>query len=189
MAEAEIVVGHCEVAGREGLVVGFALAGDVARAPAAVDQFPLPVVDLDCVPGVVAALWRHALAWPQSCMPIPFPMSANHDTFHARFGRQRCEEPSIALADCETGLEHRGGRGGFDSVVEEGDGVVRDIVVEPGEDRAGFICGRGEGGCQLRCETVEGGNGLAGEFGGVGVWRGEVAADETGGDGGRGGGD
>lgn len=104
VVEAEFVVAHCEVAGREGLVVWLPLPGDVARAPAAVDEFPLPIVDLDCVPGVVAALWRHALAWPESCMPKPFTMSTNHDTFHARFGRQRREEPSIALADCETGF-------------------------------------------------------------------------------------
>lgn len=30
--------------------------------------------------------------------------------------------------------------GGFDGVVEEGDGVVGDVVVQPGEDGAGFIC-------------------------------------------------
>lgn len=146
VAEAEVVVAHCEVAGREGFVVGFPLAGDVARAPAAVDQFPFAVVDLHCVPGVVAALCRYALAWRERCMPVPFTMSAHHDTFHARFSRQRSKETSIAFADCETGLQHRGGRGGFDGVVEEGDGVVGDIVVEPGEDRTGFICGRREGG-------------------------------------------
>ena len=62
VAEAEVVVGHGEHLGRELLVVRLTGAGDVAGAPAGVDGFPVPVVDLHRVPGVVGIFCRHRCA-------------------------------------------------------------------------------------------------------------------------------
>ena len=42
-------------------------------------------------------------------------------------------------------MESVSGCAGFDCVIEEGDSVIGDIVVQPGEEGAGFICERGEG--------------------------------------------
>lgn len=53
MPEAEVVVRHGKVARGEIFVVGLSGALDVASTPAAVDQFPFAVVDLDRVPRVV----------------------------------------------------------------------------------------------------------------------------------------
>lgn len=58
MAEPEGGVGHAELARREVFVVRLPPAGDVARAPAGVDQFPVVVVDLDGVPGVACGVFR-----------------------------------------------------------------------------------------------------------------------------------
>ena len=55
VAQTELVVRHGEEARGEILVVGFPRAGDVACAPAAVDELPFVVIDLDRVPRVVAA--------------------------------------------------------------------------------------------------------------------------------------
>ena len=55
MAETEFVVRHGEEARGEIFVVGFSRAGDVACAPAAVDELPFTVVDFYRVPCVVAA--------------------------------------------------------------------------------------------------------------------------------------
>ena len=58
MAEPEGGVGHAELAGGEVFVVRLPPAGDVARAPAGVDEFPVGVVDLDGVPGVACGVFR-----------------------------------------------------------------------------------------------------------------------------------
>ena len=59
MAAAEVVVGHGELFRGELFIVGLAGAGDVARAPAAIDGLPVAVVDLHCVPGVIRVLGGH----------------------------------------------------------------------------------------------------------------------------------
>lgn len=56
VARAEFDVGHGEEGGREGFVVGLAFSVDVSGAPAAVDEFPLSVVDFHGVPGVALGL-------------------------------------------------------------------------------------------------------------------------------------
>lgn len=53
MAEAELVVGHCEESRCEFLRVFLFVEADVPGAPACIDEFPFPVIDLDGVPGVV----------------------------------------------------------------------------------------------------------------------------------------
>ncbi len=58
VAHAEFDVGHGEEGGREGFVVGLAFAVDASGAPAAVDEFPLSVIDFDGVPGVALGLGR-----------------------------------------------------------------------------------------------------------------------------------
>lgn len=58
VAEPEGGVGHAELARGEVFVVRLAPAGDVARAPAGVDEFPVLVVDLDGVPGVARRVFR-----------------------------------------------------------------------------------------------------------------------------------
>ena len=57
MAEPEGRVGHAELARGEVFVVRLAPAGDVARAPAGVDEFPVLVVDLDGIPGVTGGVF------------------------------------------------------------------------------------------------------------------------------------
>ena len=91
------------------------------------------------------------------------------------------EESGVAFTDGEAGGERGGWGGGLDVAGEEGGGVVGDVVVQPGEDCAGFVGGGGEGGREVDGEGGEGGDGLAREFGGVGVGVGEVAAFEAGG--------
>ena len=141
MAEAEFLIGHGEEARLELLAVGFARAGDVAGAPAGVDEFPFAVVDLDRVPRVVAAFRRDGRVGRQGGVAEAFAVAADDEAFEAGFGGEGGEEAGVAFADGEAGLQRGGGRGGFDGVVEEGDGVVGDVVVQPGEDGAGFICG------------------------------------------------
>jgi len=57
VARAEFDVGHGEEGWGEGFVIRLAFAVDGSGAPAAVDEFPLSVVDFDGVPGVVMGLW------------------------------------------------------------------------------------------------------------------------------------
>ena len=73
----------------------------------------------------------------------------------------------------------------MDAIAEEGFDVVGYIMVEPGEDCAGLVCERREGSRQLCGYPVERRNGFAGEFGSVGIWGREIAAEETGGCGSR----
>lgn len=58
MGEGEVLVGHAEPFGTEGFDVRAVVAAGVARAPAAVNQFPFAVVDAHGVPGVVAVVGR-----------------------------------------------------------------------------------------------------------------------------------
>ena len=66
-------------------------------------------------------------------------MTADDDGFETAFGGDGGEETRVAFADGEARLE--GGEWGrrLDGVVEEGDDVIGDVVVEPGEDAAGFV--------------------------------------------------
>lgn len=57
VAEPEGGVGHGKLARGKVSVVWLALAGDVAGAPAGVDEFPVVVVDLDGVPGVASGVF------------------------------------------------------------------------------------------------------------------------------------
>ena len=66
-------------------------------------------------------------------------MAADDDGLEAGFGGEGGEEASVAFANGEAGGECIGGGGGLDSIVEEGDDVVADVVVEPGEYYAGSV--------------------------------------------------
>ena len=66
-------------------------------------------------------------------------MAADDDGFEAGFGGEGGEKASEAFADGEAGGERVGWGGWLDSIVEEGDDVVADVVVEPGEYGAGFV--------------------------------------------------
>lgn len=57
VARAKFDVGHGEEGRGEGFVIRLAFAADVSGAPTAINEFPLPVVDFDGVPGVVMRLW------------------------------------------------------------------------------------------------------------------------------------
>ena len=141
MAFAELGVAHCEEGRRERFVIRLSFARDVSSAPARVDEFPLPVIDSNRVPRMPLRLLRDRRAWREGRETIPFPMAADNKGFEPRFCSNGGEEGSVAFADGEAGRKGGGRSGGFDSVVEEGDGVVGDVVVEPGEDCAGFVGG------------------------------------------------
>ena len=96
-------------------------------------------------------------------------MAADDDGFEAGFGGYGGEEAGIAFADGEAGGEGFGRGGGFDGVIEEGDDIVRDVVVKPGEYYSGFVCYRREGARQLVCEPVNRGDRFTREFGSMGV--------------------
>ena len=66
-------------------------------------------------------------------------MTADDDGFETAFGGDGGEEAGVAFADGEARLEGGDWGGRLDGVVEEGDDVVGDVVVEPGEDAAGFV--------------------------------------------------
>ncbi len=86
MAQAKVVVGHGEHFGRELLVVGLACAGDVAGAPAGVDGFPVAVVDLYGVPGVVGGFGGHGRAGGEGGGEAEaFAVAAYDDRFEAGF--------------------------------------------------------------------------------------------------------
>ena len=65
VAEPEFIVVHGEEPRRKVFVVGFALSGDIARAPAAVDELPFAVVDFHGIPGVVGTFRRDRRSWWQ----------------------------------------------------------------------------------------------------------------------------
>lgn len=140
VTQAEFVIGHGEHARGEVFRVRLPGPVDVSRAPAAVQKFPFPVVDLDGVPCVCAVLPRDGVPRFQRGEGIPLAVAADDDGFETGFRSDGGEEAGVAFADGQTGGEGRGRGGGLDIVVEEGDGVVGDVVVEPGEDAAGLIC-------------------------------------------------
>lgn len=85
MAQAEFVVRHGEAAGCEIFVVGFAGAGDVAGAPAAVDEFPFVVVDFHRVPRVVAAFGGEGGVGCQGGVAEAFAVASDDDAFEVGF--------------------------------------------------------------------------------------------------------
>lgn len=147
MGEAKFVVGHCEHPRGEFLGVGLACTGDVAGAPASIDDLPLAVINFDCVPGVIGILGGEWDTWFKGFVTAEaFAVAAYDNRFHASFSSYGCVEACVAFAHGKTGIEGGCGGGGFEVVTEEGDDVVCHIVVEPGEDTAGLVGGRGERG-------------------------------------------
>ena len=77
-------------------------------------------------------------------------MPTYDDAFKTNLRGECGEEAGVAFADCETALKGTDWGGGLNIPVEEGDGVVSDVVVKPGEYASCLVrCGR-EGSCQLR---------------------------------------
>ena len=76
-------------------------------------------------------------------------MAAYDYTFEAGFTSYGCKEASVAFANCETRGKGRCWGGGFNGIVKEGYNVVGYVVVEPGEDCAGFVGQGGEWACEL----------------------------------------
>lgn len=66
-------------------------------------------------------------------------MPGDEHRFETGVKGQLSEELCIALADGEAGVERGGGGASLNVVCEEGVDVVADVVVEPGEDCAGFV--------------------------------------------------
>ena len=112
-------------------------------------------------------------------------MTANDNRLKASRCSYSGKEASIAFANSKPAREGRSRGGRLDAIVEEGFNVVGYIVVEPREDRTGLVCGRRERVGELGGYPVKRGNGFARELGRVGVWGGEIAAEETGGCGSR----
>ena len=76
-------------------------------------------------------------------------MTAYDNGFETGFAGYCCEETGVAFADCEAGGERGGGGRRLDVVVEEGDHIVRDVVMEPSEDRPSLVGGREKRGGEL----------------------------------------
>lgn len=141
MTEAELVVGHGEVARGEFLGVFLLADADVTGAPAGVDELPFAGVDLDGVPGVGAVFGGDGFAGLERGEAGAFAVAADDEGFEAGFGGEGGEEAGVAFADSEAGGKGTGGGRGFDGIVAEGDNVVGDVVVEPSEDGTGLVCG------------------------------------------------
>lgn len=112
-------------------------------------------------------------------------MAADNDRLKTSRGSYSGKEASIAFANSESSHEGRSRGGRLDAIIEEGFNIVGYVVVEPGEDRTGLVCGRREGGGELVGYPIKRRNGFAGELGRVGVWGGEITAEEAGGCGSR----
>ena len=178
VAEAEVVVGHGEHLRGELLVIGLASPFDVAGAPAGVDGFPIAIVDFHGIPGVVGILCRNRRAGcERGGESKALAMATYHYGLKTSFCGKSSEEACVAFTDGEAAGECGSGCGRFDSVVEEGNHVVLDIVMQPGEYTASLIGGGRERSYQLQGQPVERGDRLTREFCSVGIRSREVAAD------------
>ncbi len=144
VAKAELVIGHGEMTGSELFGVLLVADADVAGAPAGVDELPFTVVNLDGVPGVGAVFGRDGLAGLEWRETGAFAVPADDERLETGFGGEGSEETGVTFADGEAGGQSPGGSRGSDGVVAEGDDVVGDIMVEPGEDSSGLVSWRGE---------------------------------------------
>lgn len=70
---------------------------------------------------------------------VAFAVTGYHYAFQAGLERDGDIEASVAAAYGEPGGDGVLWVDVLDGFVEEGDGVVGDIVVQPGEDCAGFV--------------------------------------------------
>lgn len=77
--EPEVFVRHGKHPRGEVFVVGLAFTGDVARAPAGVDQLPVPVVDFDGVPGVALGFGGDGVAGLEGAEAEAFPVAPYYD--------------------------------------------------------------------------------------------------------------
>ena len=151
MAEAKFVVVHCKVAGAESFIVRLAFAADVAGSPATVDEFPFVGVDFDGVPGMGGVFaWDGSVGGEESETET-FAMAPNDKAFEAGFAGQGGKEAGVTFADGKAGRESGCWGAGLNGIIEKSNYVVRDVMMEPSEDCAGFIgSGRkwsGEMGC------------------------------------------
>ena len=167
------------------LVIGLTLPIDITGTPTTVDELPLSVVNLDSIPSMRRVFRRKWCARGQCRKTESFAVATNDDRFETRRCSYGGKETSIPFADGKPTHEGRSRGGRLDAVVEEGFDVVGYVMVEPGEDCAGLVCGRREGCRELSGYPVERGNGSAGKLGSMSVWDGEIAAEEAGGCGSR----
>lgn len=72
-------------------------------------------------------------------MAEAFPMATYNHAFEAGFGGDGGEKAGVTFTNCKASGEGRDRGRGLDTVVEESLDVVRDIMVQPGEDCASFV--------------------------------------------------
>ena len=109
-------------------------------------------------------------------------MAINDETFEADFAGEGSKKACVTFADGKARVEsaHRGG--GLNIAIEKRNGVIGNIMVEPGKDSASLVCrGVGEGRGKLAGKPVQRGDRLTGEFCRVDVRSSEVATEEAGG--------
>lgn len=101
MPEAEFIVRHGKVARGEIFVVRLSRTLDVTGTPAAINQFPLPVVDLDRVPRVARRLGGSGGTGSKGRESETLPVTANHDAFQPGGGGYGGEKAGIAFTNRE----------------------------------------------------------------------------------------
>lgn len=79
--QSEFVVVHGEEFGGEVFVVGLTLAGDIACAPAAVNEFPFTVIDSNGIPRMIRVLRRDRGSRWEGSETKAFAMASDYDAF------------------------------------------------------------------------------------------------------------
>jgi hypothetical protein len=72
---------------------------------------------------------------------VAFAVPAYNAAFEAGFQSDGGVQASVTSTNSQAGVDGVLRLGAFDFLAEEGDGVVGDVVVEPGEDCSGFVGG------------------------------------------------
>ena len=119
--------------------------------PARIDEFPLPIVDLDGVPSVGAVFGWDRLARLERGEACAFAVTRDDKRFEAGFGGDGSEETCVAFTDSEASGEGIGRCRWFYGVVAKGDNVVCNVVVKPSKDSAGLVGVGLEWGGKLSC--------------------------------------
>jgi hypothetical protein len=118
------------------------LVADIAGAPTRVDELPFSTVYAYCVPSVTCGIpWWGALAGFHGGVAVAFAVPGYNAAFEAGFQSDGGVKASVTSTYSQAGVDGVLRLGAFDFLAEEGDGVVGDVVVEPGEDCSGFVGG------------------------------------------------
>lgn len=115
---------------------------NVAGAPAGVYEMPVVRGELDRVPCVVSLVgwWRSRIL----AIAVALTVATHDDRFEAAVEGEGGKELCIPLTDGKAGPQSRFWALGKDDATEEGGHVVRDVVVEPGEQGPGLFESGGE---------------------------------------------